>query len=159
MTVNTAKVSGRRKLRFESLDEVLAEAERLAAANDVRTLGNWTLGQILQHLATSYHMAIDGSSFKPPWYIRIAARLIRGGVIHKKMSAGFKLPPGLAKTLVAPDSITTAAGIQALRDAIERFRREPQRKPHAAFGKLTDEEWEKLQLRHAELHFSFVVTE
>ena len=53
----------RSTLRFESLDEVLAEAERLSVAERNGTLvraGNWTLGQTLGHLATWCRFAFDG---------------------------------------------------------------------------------------------------
>ena len=48
--VNTGKVADRRVLRFESIDQVLAEVDRLAAAERagrLRRLGDWTLGQAL----------------------------------------------------------------------------------------------------------------
>jgi hypothetical protein len=53
--VDTAKVANRRSLRFESIDHVLAEVDRLAEsrrAGRLKRLGNWTLGQALGHLAT-----------------------------------------------------------------------------------------------------------
>lgn len=43
MAINTARVTGRRQLRFESLDAVLADAEYLASV-PTRQLGNWSLG-------------------------------------------------------------------------------------------------------------------
>jgi hypothetical protein len=48
--VDTAKVSGRRLLRFESIDEMMAEVDRLVEAERagrLKRLGNWTLGQTL----------------------------------------------------------------------------------------------------------------
>ena len=45
MPVATAKVEGRRKLDYQSLDEVVADAERLSAGT-LTTLGNWSAGQI-----------------------------------------------------------------------------------------------------------------
>ena len=52
--VDTGKVPGRRPLRFESIDQVLAEVDRLVEAEragQLKRLGNWTLGQVLGHLA------------------------------------------------------------------------------------------------------------
>ena len=46
MTVDTAKVEGRRTLHFTSLDEILAEVERLNQGK-VRAIGNWSPGQVL----------------------------------------------------------------------------------------------------------------
>jgi hypothetical protein len=50
MPVNTAKVDGRRKLDYASLEEVLADADRLSSG-PVKVLGNWSAGQIFKHLA------------------------------------------------------------------------------------------------------------
>lgn len=52
--VDTKKVAGRRMLRFESLDQVIADVDRLVEAERagrLTRLGNWTLGQTLGHLA------------------------------------------------------------------------------------------------------------
>ena len=48
--MNTKAVTGRREVHYDTFDDALADAERLAAG-DVRTLGNWSYGQILKHLA------------------------------------------------------------------------------------------------------------
>jgi hypothetical protein len=50
MNVATKTVTDRRKLRFETLDDLLADA-RQVATGEVTMLGNWTLAQILGHLA------------------------------------------------------------------------------------------------------------
>src|SRR5262249_46932126 len=71
--VNTGKVSGGRMLRFESIDEVLAEVDRLAEADRagrLRNLGNWTLGQTLGHLACWAEYGYTGTPMKVPFYIR-----------------------------------------------------------------------------------------
>ena len=60
--VNTKTVTGRRELRYDNYDELLADAERLAG-KEVRTLGNWSYGQILRHLARSIDAMIDGAPF------------------------------------------------------------------------------------------------
>jgi hypothetical protein len=50
MAVSAKKATGRRKLRFESYDDILADIDRLAVS-PVRCLGNWSLGQICRQLA------------------------------------------------------------------------------------------------------------
>lgn len=158
MTVNTAKVTGRRELRFASLDEVLADAERLVKGPS-KTLGNWSLGQILKHLAAAMDMAVDGLSAKPPWIMRQAARLMKNRMLNKGLSPGFQLPRSMAKTLVVDDGTTPEEGLAALRTAIDRYKSAGELKPHPAFGPLSRTEWDKLHLRHSELHLSFVVPE
>ncbi|MFK7777061.1 MAG: DUF1569 domain-containing protein, partial [Gimesia sp.] len=56
-----------------------------------------------------------------------------------------------------PDETSTEEGIAALRAAIARQERETKRVDHPGFGTLTNEEWNDFNLRHAELHMSFLV--
>jgi len=71
--VDTAKVAERRILRFESIDEVLAEVNRLGEAERagrLKHVGNWTLGQTLGHLAAWVEYAYTGAPLKVPILIR-----------------------------------------------------------------------------------------
>ena len=155
MSVSTKGVTDRRELRFESLDEVLADAERLAAAENVKLLGNWSLGQIFKHLAIALNSSIDGVPFKASWFMRRMAGMMKNKFLNKSMPAGFKMNAKMASHFSPSDSLTTDEGIEALRTAVKRMQEESQRVPHVVFGKMTDEEWTKLHLRHAELHLSF----
>lgn len=159
MTVDTAKVTGRRELRFEWIDDILEEAERIAAAPHVKTLGNWSAGQTLKHLAVGIHMSIDGFPQRLPWYARFLGRLARGWVLKRGMSPGIRLPAPLERSLVPGDDVSVESGLSALREALRRMRDESHREPHPFFGRLSDRQWEELQLRHAELHLSFLLPE
>ncbi len=46
-----------------------------------------------------------------------------------------------------------------LKTAIQPLHLEPQRMPSPFLGKLTKDEWDRLHMRHAELHLSFFVPE
>ena len=156
MAVKTGKVTGRRKVHYDSYQDLLNDAERLAGG-EVRLLGNWSFGQILGHLARSMEFAIDGAPFKAPWAMRCIARLfMRQRLITRPMPAGFKLPGRAAEHLV-PDPLSTEEGMASLRAAIQRMHDETERQPHALLGELSLDEWDSLQLRHAEMHLSFVV--
>ncbi len=48
---------GRRLLRFESLDDIMPDVERLLEGH--RTVGNWSLAQICRHLATVMRRVVD----------------------------------------------------------------------------------------------------
>ena len=159
MTVDTAKVPGRRKLKFESLEAVLEEAERLAAAPRMKALGNWSPGQVFHHLAATMNLSIDGHKHRPPWFIRWLGPVMRNGILKKGMSPGFKLPQPIASILISEGDVETAAGLAVLREAVRRLKREAHREPHGFFGKLTHQQWDQLHLRHAELHLSFLVPE
>ncbi len=155
MPVDTKQITGRRTLHFSSLAEVLSDCEHLAAV-PVTSLGNWSLGQCLLHLAEAVKMPLDGAPFQPPWWLKLIGPLLKRRFVWKPMSAGFQLPRSAAK-LLPGDGTSTAEGLAALRQAIDRFQREPQRHPHGFLGKLSNEEWEQTQCRHAELHLSFHV--
>ena len=155
MSVDTAKVAGRRELHFESLDEMLAEAERLANDSDVELLGNWSLGQMCEHLASSLTIANDGTSFRPSFIWRLMGPWMKGRMLKTTFSPGFKLPKEMEQLI--PGDTSTEQGLTALRNAASRFKSEPLQTTHFIFGKMSPEDWTKLQLRHAELHFSFAV--
>lgn len=154
--VNTGKVAGRRKLHFTTLDDIRADAERLAAG-PVRQLGNWSFGQATVHLARTMQMGLDHDPNRAPLPIRLVARLMRRTMLTKGMRPGFKLPKQAADKYTAGPEISSEQALSELRSAIDRLKNETQRHPHPAFGAMTPEEWKQLHLRHAELHLSFFV--
>ncbi|HEY2762183.1 MAG TPA: DUF1569 domain-containing protein [Pirellulales bacterium] len=155
-TINTGKVTGRRELHFNKIDDIRAEAERLAAGS-YRQLGNWTLGQTFSHLAAAIKLCLDGASFRVPFYIRWFAPLIKKKLLRGPMKPGFKLPRDASDGLIPANTVSMEQGLNELRTTIERLHREPVRKPSPIFGKMTNAEWDQLHLRHAELHLGFYV--
>lgn len=154
MSVDTKKATGRRKLRFQSLDDVLADVDRLAMA-PVRPLGNWSLGQVCQHLAETMNRSIDGFEFQASLPIRIVARLAKRWILTRGFGPGFRLPRQAVGMLPAPTD--TQAGVRALRASVTRLLQETRRARSPVFGPMTVEEWTQLHLRHSELHLSFIV--
>lgn len=153
--INTAKVHKRRSLSFTSLDDVLVELDHLEGKK-LEVLGNWTVGQILKHLAIPMDGAIDGLHFKMPLYMRIGAKIFKPFVLKMKMPAGFRLP-SLAASIMVPDStISDSEGFAALRHAIGRLKTNSHRTPHPVMGSLTIEQWNQIMCRHCELHLSFI---
>jgi hypothetical protein len=157
MPVNTAKVAGRRKLDYASLQEMLADADRLSSC-PVKTLGNWSAGQIFRHLAISFHGSIDGFTMTFPWYFRLMARVFKKKLLSGPMPPGFKLSPEVAESMV-PEATSTEEGLADLHAAASRLEREPHRARHPLFGNIGKEEWNRIHLKHASLHMSFLVLE
>jgi hypothetical protein len=155
MPVQTAKVAGRRKLDYKSLDEVVADADRLSSG-PVTLLGNWSAGQIFRHLAIAYNGSIDGFPVTFPWPVRAMAGLFKNKLINGQMPPGIKLPAKFAK-VVLPEPTSTEDGLAQLHAAVARLEREPHRAKHPVFGNLSKEEWDKIHLSHAKLHMSFLV--
>jgi hypothetical protein len=155
-SINTAKVANRRQLRFNSLDDIAAEVERLAACTEVRALGNWSSGQVLQHLASTMDNSIDGFPNFVPAPIKLMLRLfMKRRFLTKPMPPGFKLPAKAEKMLPGPTDWETA--LTNFRRAIERVKTETNRSSHPAFGPMTADEWNQIHCRHSELHLSFLV--
>lgn len=158
MAVNSKTITGRRAVRFDSLDALLADAERLAALPRVKMLGNWPLGQLFTHLATAMNGSIDGISARAPVPIRLLGPLLKHRILQRGMTAGFRLPPE-GEAVFFPPAASTADALAALQTAIARAKVEPMTAVHPVFGRLSHEEWTKLHLRHGELHLSFAVPE
>ncbi len=159
--VDTGKVADRRVLRFESIDQVLAEVDRLAEAERagrLRRLGNWTMGQTLGHLASWMEYGYTGTPLKVPFFIKWVLRLRKRKFLHGPMQAGVKIP-GVEGGTLATDPVPLDEGLGRFRRAAERLKAEAPTAPSAVFGPLTHEEAIALNLRHAELHLGFLVPE
>jgi hypothetical protein len=155
--IDTARVTGRRHLHFSSLDDILADTELLARCPELRTLGNWSAGQVFTHLAVVMNKSIDGFTARPPATVRFLLRLLlKRRFLTRPMAPGFKLP-ARAQAEIGPPPVGAGEALEDLRRAIDRLRAEERRSPHPVFGPLTRAEWDQLHCRHAELHLSFLV--
>jgi hypothetical protein len=152
VAINTKKVAGRLKLHFDNLDEMLAYTERLVAGGTTQ-LGNWSLGQVLQHLALIQNASIDGYPKLFPRPVRFLLRVFFKGWLLRK---GFP-PSGPNVKTLTPEPIEATVAVANLRVATERVKTETKRSDNPGFGKMSLEEWNQLYLRHAELHLSFCV--
>jgi len=158
-TIDTTKVQNRRRLRFNDLDEMMADVEQLAQGR-MRALGNWSPGQVFMHLAIVMNKSIDGFEHGPPWIIRVLAPLLfKRSILKNGMSAGFVHKGKSAEEMVPPATTTFEEGLDALRRAVIRQKSANYRVPSPFLGKLTYDEWIQLHCRHAELHLSFLVPE
>lgn len=154
MAKDAKAVAERRALRFRSLDEVLADAERLAASPHTTVGGNWPLSQLFTHLTAFINGSIDGVAIDAPWFIRLVGRLLKGYILKNKMRSGFRLPKE-AESRFFPPAASLSEALDGLRRAVHRAQQEKMTASHPVLGKLTHAEWTELHLRHAELHLSF----
>ncbi len=158
MPVDTGRVAGRRELHMSTLNELRREVNQVGQVKH-RLLGNWTLGQILAHVAISFRIAVDGAPFRPPWWLRLIAPLLKNRMLQRPMRSGFKLPSNMEATFIPKPEVTTAEGLAELERQLSRFEQTPQLAPHSVFGPFTRDEWTQFLLRHAEMHLSFVIPE
>ncbi|MCA9004978.1 MAG: DUF1569 domain-containing protein [Planctomycetaceae bacterium] len=150
-----SQTASRRKISYATLQEILDDATRLAAA-DAPTTGNWSKGQIFDHLARLMDYSLDGFPFRLPWLFRLLGKhYFKPRILKNGMMSGINLKGDSGKALL-PDPIDDQAGLEHLRTAVQRLIAEPQRCPSPFFGELSREEWDLLHRRHAELHMSFI---
>ena len=153
--IDTKRVVGRRTVHYRDLADLVSDAENLAAGK-VATLGNWTFGQILQHLTDGMNGAFTGFGFQAPWFVRtFVAPFVKNQLLTKGMSPGIQLPKRAESLL--PADVPADVALQNLRSAVARMQSEVPTSRHPFFGRLAAQEWRSLSLRHAELHMSFVV--
>lgn len=157
MSINTKHVK-RRDVRYESLDDAMADMNRLAALErngKLDALGNWSLGQAIGHLATWAEFAYTPCPVPPPpLLIRLVLPMLRNRFLNKGMPAGVAIP-GVEGGTLGTEPMPTAAAIEKFTEVAERLKREAPTQPSPAFGKMSQEDGIKLQLRHSELHLSF----
>jgi hypothetical protein len=144
----------RRTLRFHSYDDVLADAESLMG-NGYEREGNWNLGQICTHLSKTMNSSLDGFPKLLPWPVRLLIRTValRGILQHKQFDRRVAAP----SYLMPPETEDDKQGLEELRRALTRLKDHTgELKTHAAFGKLTPQQWFDLHLWHCEHHLSFL---
>lgn len=146
----------RRQLKFDSLDQVMPEVERLLAGHV--TVGRWSLAQILNHLAQTIQVSMDGGPDKYSWAVR---RLV--GPLLRRLSLWFNwIPAGVR----APKMYLPRPGgaadkeAEALRAAMARFASHPGPfDEHPLFGRMTGAQWRRFHCVHCAHHLSFALPE
>lgn len=146
----------RRDLSFQSLEDSIAECERLLRSGYDRK-GKWSLGQICCHLRLAQDASMDGyprwmSLFAPirPVFRRLLLpRLLRGDS-----------PTGIrtARHFVPPESLEDAAEVMAFAASVKRYRQhQAPLHAHPGFGKFDHQGFEKLHTVHAAHHLGFLI--
>ncbi len=159
MAVETKKVNNRRKLRFESYDDLIADATSLAS-NGYQKLGNWELAQMLDHLTKLHIGSLEGGVPDGPLPFRILAQwLFKSTFLNKGLPAGASPPDALVAIVGPSDDVETEEALQRFIESCERLKSNPHREKHPFLGNLSREDWDKFHFRHAELHLSFLLPE
>ena len=159
--VDTARVRSRRLLRFESIDEALAEVDRLVAAERagrLTRLGNWALGQALGHLAAWVEYGYIGFPIKAPFFVRWILSFRKSKYLYGAMPPGV-LIPGVKDGTTATDPMPLDEALDRYQRVLHRLKSEPHTAPSPVFGHLTHAESIAINLRHAELHLGFFLTQ
>ena len=153
------KTAKRRTLRFNSLDDLLADARRLQMVESQGRLtltGNWTLGQIFGHLAAWMSYPYDGFPMgQAPWLVRLIVGMQTKKFLATGLPAGVRIP-GSPDGTYGVERISTEEGMKRLETAVARIKSgAAPTHPSPVFGRTSHEEVVQGNLRHAELHLSF----
>lgn len=145
-----------RILRFETFEQALEEARHLAGTQ-VTTSGNYSYGQILEHLARTLDAVTGvGKPLPVPWYAKLLGRLLRNSAIRGPARPGFKLPQRAQDYLWPTQPVSVDEAMEHLEKAAAAFLSIQQFPPHPLFGLMECSEHHQLQCRHFELHLGFV---
>jgi hypothetical protein len=79
---------------------------------------------------------------------------MKSGFLNKGLPAGVRIPGPPAGTF-GVEPMDTPRALAELRAAFERSAADAPTQPNPLLGELSHADWIKLNLRHAELHFSF----
>lgn len=145
-----------RELHFDSLDQAIAEVERLASG-EVKTTGSYTFAQIVNHLATTFDV---GSGRKTatgiPFHMRMMATLFRGFLLSGPIKPGFKLPSKAQDFFWSTEDLSLDEQVAYFREAAQHFMSLETYPKHPVFGKLGPEKSLQLQCGHCAMHLGFV---
>lgn len=155
------RTAPRRALSFETLAALSSELDRLEAAHRAGTLrstGNWTPGEILDHLARAIRPSFDGFDFAVALPIRLLGSLVmKRRFLGRGFPRGFRMSPKMSAAFGPRPGVSFEHGLGALREQLRRIERgERMSHPSPGLGSLTHEEWVRLHLRHAELHLAYL---
>jgi hypothetical protein len=144
--------------KVQTLDDSLRWLDRLERAGDVKAIGAWPLGAVLEHLAQSIEMSMDG-------YPQPRSALFQG-TAGSAAFAYFKwrgrMNHGLAEPIPGAPALAAGAdwkpGAVRLRQAITRFNGySGPLKPHFAYGSLSKSEFAVAHNLHIANHQDEIV--
>ncbi|MEZ6165040.1 MAG: DUF1569 domain-containing protein [Phycisphaerales bacterium] len=115
---------------YASLADINAELDRFEAAHSagtIRTTGNWSAGQILEHCAIPIRFSMDGffdEQGKPvsfPWYIKmVGVSVFKPMLGRSHMKPGIKLPAE-ASSMLPEDQQDFEGGMARFREQMARL--------------------------------------
>ena len=145
----------RRALTYASLDAVMPDVDRLLLGYG--KAGQWTLGQISNHLSKALTLTVEGAPVKVSWLKRMVLGPLAKWHVFRTgtMPSGIKIP---SPKLVPPAEADDRAEVEALRAAIRMFLGEAgPLVPHPLFGPMSVDEWRRFHCIHCAHHLSFLV--
>ncbi len=148
---------------FDDIKDELDRFEAAQAAGTLRTTGNWSAGQILEHCAKFIGFSFDGfvdengSSVSFPWYIKVFGVCLFKPMLGKShLKPGIKLP-AKASSMKPAESQSFETGLAKFREQLSRLDAgDKMTQPSPFLGKMRHEQWVLLHLDHCRMHFGFI---
>jgi hypothetical protein len=140
-------------LRFNSLDEIMPDVERLLGGYS--TVGNWSLGQMCRHLATILRVSVDMPASTP----RDPSRPVDEERKREMLESG-ALPEGLktAPPFEPLAGLNDREEAEALRAAIAHYKASSDPViAHPLFGEISRADWDRFHCHHCAHHLSFAI--
>jgi hypothetical protein len=160
-SAEAARGQARRELKFDQLEEIYQDAERLLEGG-YASVGDWNLAQVCGHVQQWMSFPMDG--FPKPGFpingMMWVMKILVGRSMLKKVLAEGKMK---AKAPTMPSTVPSADGddavaVQRLRETVERligWKDDYYASP--LFGPMDRETVVRLQLIHAAHHLSFLI--
>lgn len=145
-----------RELKLVTLDDILAEAKRIAAQPDAVSRGTWTSAQNIWHVGRVIKAGVEGSPVKVPLLLKLIGPVLKKRFTTKGFTPGIKLPSQAADHLVAPADTTLDQAMAMIESAIEYAKDKGFLPKNPMMGRMTPQQWVDLHCRHAEMHFGLI---
>ncbi len=144
----------RRPLRFHDFTDITADIATLQSHGYVRA-GNWSLGQICDHLRLAVDSSIHGfGEIRTPPLFRVFGPLfLRITLARKRIPAGAPAPAAYLPSAAGDETAAVERFLQSLA-AFANFAGPAMRNP--LFGPMTLDQWRRLHLIHAAHHLGFL---
>jgi hypothetical protein len=148
----------RRRLRFGGPEGALADAREIAradAAGRLRRGGNWSAGQVFNHLAAWIEFGFAGFPVVAPARLRERTLAAKDRALREGLIENFRMP-GVPGGTVGADHAPTPEALGRLERARAMLDMGTPTHEHPFFGPLTRAEWIEPHLRHGELRQGYL---
>ncbi len=147
--------SQRRAVHFDELSQVIPDVRRIMARH--RTIADWNLAQICQHLADSFVGSMEGFDLSRH---RLKRLLIRRKMLSVALTKGIPRNYTVDPKLTPPPNTDLDQAVAALAEAIERYQNHNGKlHAHPLFGLMPREQWDRVHCVHCAHHLSFALPE
>ena len=148
----------RRRIRFNSFDELIAEIDRLHTGGYDR-VAEWDLARCCEHMTRVMRASLDGFGHIPvPLWMRCLGRCVFKPAVLLTGRMPRRFPT--AKEMVAedddvrPEATAVSHCIATIREVAAH---DGPFEPSPLFGRMSPAQWRRMHLVHAAHHFSFLV--